>query len=497
MSQKPKGSHSALTVVLTVLIVLMLAATVFLVYLCIDLVNKEADVKPSQDSSLVLPTQPSQPETTTVPETTVPPTTEAPEPEHVVATASVGIIGDLLMHSPIFKNCQQADGSYNFESVFRYGKDLFTSYDYAIANLETTFGGPSHPHIPNQAYCCPDELATSAKEAGFDMFQTINNHAGDSSSDGLIRTIETTRAAGLATLGTQLPGEKRYSVVDINGIQVGMVAYSWAFGISGNSFSLNGYGYIKDEGQANYFSKSNPDKLYNELKPILEGMKEDGAEVTMILIHWGEEYEIKENAAEDKMAQKLCDLGFDVIVGGHPHVVQPMALLQSTENPEHKAYCIYSLGNAVSNQRIGMFSKTSRYTESGVLFNATFEKYSDGKVYVAGIDAIPTWVNMHSKNGKREYNILPLVKDKEEQWKTDFDLTDNELTAAQDSYAKTMKIIGEGLTACQEDLAQAKTDREAYYQNLAEHPELATQAQTQPVATVPETTPETTVAEAA
>ena len=104
---------------------------------------------------------------------------------------------------------------------------------------------------------------------------------------------------------------------------------------------------------------------------------------------------------------------------------------------------------------------------------------------------------MHSKNGKREYNILPLIKDKEDQWKTDFELTDNELTAAQDSYAKTMKIIGEGLTACQEDLAQAKTDREAYYQNLAEHPELATQAATQPVASVPETTPETTVAEAA
>ena len=79
---------------------------------------------------------------------------------------------------------------------------------------------------------------------------------------------------------------------------------------------------------------------------------------------------------------------------------------------------------------------------SGVLLSVTFEKYSDGKVYVAGIDAIPTWVNMHSKNGKREYNILPLVKDKEEQWKTDFELTDNELTAAQDSYAKTMKIIG-------------------------------------------------------
>ena len=496
MSQKPKGSHSALTVVLTVLIVLMLAATVFLVYLCIDLVNKEADVKPSQDSSLVLPTQPSQPETTTVPETTVPPTTEAPEPEHVVATASISTQGDLLMHKPVFASCQEGSG-YDFTRIFKYSKDLISSYDYAIANLETTFGGDKYTYQGNPAFNCPDGLADGVKDTGYDMLLTVNNHAGDTMGDGMIRTIETVRAAGLASLGTQLPGEKRYSVVDINGIKVGMVAYSWAFGISGNGFSLNGLAYIKDEGQANYFSKKNPDKLYNELKPILEGMKEDGAEATMIFIHWGEEYEIKENAAEDKMAQKLCDLGFDVIIGGHPHVVQPMALLQSTENPEHKTYCLYSLGNAVSNQRAGISDKFSRYTESGVLLSVTFEKYSDGKVYVAGIDAIPTWVNMHSKNGKREYNILPLIKDKEEQWKTDFDLTDNELTAAQDSYAKTMKIIGEGLTACQEDLAQAKTDREAYYQNLAEHPELATQAQTQPAATVPETTPETTAAEAA
>lgn len=315
MSQKPKGSHSALTVVLTVLIVLMLAATAFLIYLCIDLVNKEADVKPSQDSSLVLPTQPSQPETTTVPETTVPPTTEAPEPEHVVATASISTQGDLLMHKPVFASCQEGSG-YDFTRIFKYSKDLISGYDYAIANLETTFGGDKYTYQGNPAFNCPDGLADGVKDTGYDMLLTVNNHAGDTMGDGMIRTIETVRAAGLASLGTQLPGEKRYSVVDINGIKVGMVAYSWAYGISGNGFSLNGLAYIKDEGQANYFSKQNPDKLYNELKPILEGMKEDGAEATMIFIHWGEEYEIKENAAEDKMAQKLCDLGFDVIIGG-------------------------------------------------------------------------------------------------------------------------------------------------------------------------------------
>ena len=472
MSRNSKGSHTGLIAVLIVLILAMIAGTAFLIYLSIDLVNKEPDVKPTQGSALQNPQTAKPKPTETEPETTVPPTTEAPEVERVVATATVGTIGDLLMHSPVFNSCKQSDGSYNFESIFRYGKDTFSGVDYAVANLETTFGGPDHPHVPNGAFSCPDQLAASAEEAGFDMLLTANNHSGDSMGDGLTRTIETVRAAGLATLGSQLSGEKRYSVVEVNGIKVGMVAYTWAFSGDGSKFSLNGLNPIKDEGQMNYFTKNNPDKLYNEVKPILEEMKADGAEATMIFIHWGEEYQIKENTAQQKMAQKLCDLGFDVIVGGHPHVVQPVSLLESTENPEHKTYCIYSLGNAVSNQRTGVSNLfPPGYTEDGVLFNVTFEKYSDGKVYVAGVDALPMWVNMHSNSGNREYNILPLDKAQEGEWESAFQMTSAQFSAAQKSYDRTMGIIGEGLKACQEQLEQAKADREQYYFDLANNPD--------------------------
>ena len=221
----------------------------------------------------------------------------------------------------------------------------------------------------------------------------------------------------------------------------------------------------------------------------MDGMKADGAEATMIFLHWGQEYQLKENTAQQNMAQKLCDMGFDVIVGGHPHVVQPMALLESTENPGHKTYCIYSLGNAVSNQRTGVSSQfPAGYTEDGVLFTVTFEKYSDGKVYVAGVNAIPTWVNMHSNNGSREYNILPLDKEKESEWESAFRLTSAQFSAAQKSYDRTMGIIGEGLAACQNDLEQAKADREQYYLDLATNPEAAEAA--------PETAVQTTAEEA-
>ena len=105
------------------------------------------------------------------------------------------------------------------------------------------------------------------------------------------------------------------------------------------------------------------------------------------------------------------------------------------------------------------------------MFTVTFEKYSDGQVYLSGTDVIPTWVNMHQNNGPKEYNILPLVKDREESWKETFNLTDHNFSSCQKSYDRTMGIVGEGLQQCQDYLTQARADREAYYLDLAQNPD--------------------------
>jgi len=105
------------------------------------------------------------------------------------------------------------------------------------------------------------------------------------------------------------------------------------------------------------------------------------------------------------------------------------------------------------------------------MLTVTFEKYSDGKVYLAGTDVIPTWVNMHSNKGTREYNILPLVKDNEGQWQASYELTDHQFESCRKSYDRTMGIVGEGLDACKIYLEQAKIDREQYYYDLAFNPE--------------------------
>ena len=499
MSREPKRLGALGTVIAVLLILGLLAAAGFLAWLCYDMVNLVPENVQSTDQSVALPTEAVEATEEAPTETTVPPTTEPPQPETVIATATISSQGDLLMHKPVFDTCRQGDGTYNYESLFRYVKDTVSSYDYALANLETTFGGDDFTYQGNPAFNCPDGLVDSVVEAGYDMLLTANNHCGDTMAAGVKRTLEQIREKGLTAIGTQLNDEEpKYAIVDVNGIKVGMVCYSWAYSYNGSAVSMNGLTPIKANGTINFFMNNNLPAFYEEVKQIMADMKAAGAEATMMQIHWGQEYQLEENATQNKIAQNLCDIGFDVIVGGHPHVVQPMELLESTVDPEHKTVCIYSVGNAVSNQRAGYISLApGAYTEDGVLFEVTFEKYSDGKVYVAGTDVIPTWVNMHTTGGVKEYNILPLADDTRESWRDNFKLNDNTVGFAQKSYDRTMGIVGEGLEACQSYLAQAKIVREEYYYDLAHNPDkYATEPA--PVETVVEETtiPETTLAAA-
>lgn len=476
MSREPKRLGALGTAIVVLVILGIIAATGFVVWLCVDMVNKTPDNTLSTDESVALPRETEGTTATEMPTETTEPivTTEPPQPETVIATATVASQGDLLMHKPVFDTCRQGDGTYNYDSIFRYVKDTVSSYDYALANLETTFGGDDFTYQGNPAFNCPDGLVDSVVAAGYDMLLTANNHCGDTMAAGVQRTLEKIREKGLTAIGTQLSDEEpKYAVVDINGIKVGMVCYSWAFSYNGSAVSMNGLTPIKANGTINFFMNNNLPAFYEEVEGIMAAMKEAGAEVTMMQIHWGQEYQLTENTTQNKIAQQLCDIGFDVIVGGHPHVVQPMALLQSSVDPNHKTVCIYSMGNAVSNQRTGVSDQfPPGYTEDGALFTVTFEKYSDGKVYVSGTDVVPTWVNMHSNKGAREYNILPLTKDTEQQWQASYELTDQQVKSCQKSYDRTMGIVGEGLEACQTYLAQAKEAREAYYYNLAYNPEL-------------------------
>ena len=446
MAHKPKYARQEPHRNLALKLLPLLAVAVLAVIL---IVRSVAGGKPaSSEGSLSAETQQTEPAVTTV------------------ASATVGVQGDLLMHKPVIKTCTLEDGGYDFESIFRYVADYMKSCDYAVANLETTLGGDGNPYQGYPHFNCPDELVTAAKDAGMDMLLTVNNHASDTGTEGLLRTVKRVREMGLTPLGTQLDSsEPRYAVVDLNGIRIGMAAYTYATDSDGDGLpSLNFEAEVTQEGIVNFFTEDNLEALYSQVTSLLSQMKAAGAEATMVYIHWGTEYtkepddtySLCPDATQKAIAQKLCDLGVDVIVGGHPHVVEPMELLTSHSDPSRKTIVIYSLGNAVSNQRRENMDMNTGHTEDGAMFTVTFSKYSDGTVAVSDVDVLPTWVNMSSVNGKLEYNILPLDASCREQWKDLYHLNDSLYASAAASYDRTMNIVGPGLQQCQSYLGQTR-----------------------------------------
>ena len=306
-----------------------------------------------------------------------------------------------------------------------------------------------------------NEELEAAKDAGIDMLLTANNHCSDTTTEGVLRTVKRVREMGLTPLGTQLSDEEpKYAVVDVGGIKVGMAAYTYATSEVNGRPSLNYEPEVAQVGLVNYFVETNLDAFYSEVQSLLSQMQEDGAEATMLCIHWGTEYSLQADSSQRMIAQKMCDMGVDVIVGGHPHVVEPMELLTSSSDSRHKTAVIYSLGNAVSNQRRDLMTLNTGHTEDGAVFTVTFEKYADGGVYVADVNVMPTWVNLHSVDEKQEYNIVPLEDARRTEWQNLYGLDAAALANAVASYDRTMNIVGPGLEQCRSYYAQEKQARE-------------------------------------
>lgn len=451
MSRTPR---SPLIKILLIIIALLAAADITVISLCFKTPGgTKPDKKPSASQSD--PTA----------EDTEAPTEAAPE---LLSTATVLSTGDMLMHIGVINSGKQEDGSYNFDSIFRYVKSYTQAADFSVANLETTLCGTDngYSYSGNPRFNCPDAIVDSLKDAGFDLLLTANNHAADTDLVGYKRTLNTVRDKGLDTLGTYLSAdERKWTIEEVNGIKIGMVCYTYSEGFSQKGYPVLNYHEVAENGILNYFTYDKLPEFYTQLQGYLDEMKAAGAEATMVYLHWGEEYKWKTgegpNANQTAMAQKLCDMGVDVIVGGHPHVVQPVDLLTSSADPEHRTIVLYSMGNAVSNQRIKeMESEPTGHTEDGVLFCVTFAKYSDGNVYVDSSELIPTWVNLNSNSGSTEYNILPLEGSTAAQWQAQFGLTDSQLADAHSSFDRTEALVLTGMEKVQTYLNQQKQLRE-------------------------------------
>ncbi len=451
--RKKRSSGNGLISVLALLFVFI--ALLVVLQSCNRILGDDTNVPPQSTPEGSYDPNFSQPDGTPGkdPQTTPEVTTE-PVP-HVVSTASVGVTGDILMHGPVIeagKAAANQAGSYDFTSMFQYVKPYYEEYDLMVANLECTLGGPEAGDYKGYpTFNCPDSIVDALKGAGVDMMLTANNHSYDTGINGFLRTLEVLEDKGMPYLGTQqTEDEIDYVVKDINGIKVGMICYTYeTTGDDPTRKYLNGIRLSEKAGPlVTSFSYDKLDTFYKEIKGYLQDMKDAGAEATMVFIHWGNEYELSPTSSQKTIAQKLCEMGVDVIVGGHPHVVEPFTTL--TSETGHKTYCIYSVGNALSNQnRVSLKdTQNNKYTEDGMIFGVTFEKWNDGHVEIADIEITPTWVNKEWRTDRNIYAVIPLDASVA-SW-SGFDVTTQSRLA--ESYNRTMGLVGEGLNLCRESL---------------------------------------------
>lgn len=144
---------------------------------------------------------------------------------------------------------------------------------------------------------------------------------------------------------------------------------------------------------------------------------------------------------QQNVGQKLCDLGVDVIIGGHPHVIEPAKTFTSTVDENHKTFCIYSTGNFLSNQRREELGRKTGDTEDGVIVYTTFTKYDTGEIGIE-VAYTPTWIDKYDKDGKKIWEIVPLD-----------DLSEVKRSAdkAKESKERTDKLLSSGFASFNND----------------------------------------------
>ncbi|MDV8108704.1 CapA family protein [Bacillus sp. BAU-SS-2023] len=355
-----------------------------------------------------------------------------------VKNITISAIGDIMAHDDQLKAQFDKDtNTYSFNNNFKYVKPYISNSDLAIGNLETTLAGPKAKYSSFPKFNSPDELADAIKDSGVDIVSTINNHTYDRGSDGVYRTLDVLNSKDIEHVGTQKNDEdENFLIKDVDGVKLGITAYSYGQ-VYGSTTALNGLNIdYNDLNNLNIFNSSYVDIAFNEIKDTLDVMNNKESDLQVVILHWGDEYTRQPNEFQKELAKKLCNYGVDIIIGSHPHMVQPIEMIKSDEN-DNETLVIYSLGNFLSNQRNEILNK--KYTEDGVIANIGINKnLNTGETKISNVEYIPTWVNKYNnKNGKLTYEIIPLINEKQ------FSKIDNlPIDKAKKSYDNTTSIIG-------------------------------------------------------
>lgn len=299
-------------------------------------------------------------------------------------------VGDIMCHSPQFKSVYN-NGTYNFTPWFENVKEYIEQGDVAIANLETTFSGSEKRYSGYPCFNTPKELGIALKEAGFDILSTANNHSLDRGNHGIVNTLNELDKIGLKHIGTYRDKEEscKIAVEDVKGIKIAFMSYT---------YGTNGIPIPKEN--LNAVNIINKEKMLEDINKA----KEQEVDLIVFSLHFGQEYQRIQNKSQEKLVQYLFTNGVDIVLGSHPHVIQPIEFKEVERNNGEKKNCfvVYSQGNFISNQR-------KRYTDSGLITCIDIEKnFKTNETNIIDFSFIPTWVDKSNSKEGISFRILPV-----------------------------------------------------------------------------------------
>ncbi len=330
---------------------------------------------------------------------------EASEPvvqPNIVSTLAV--CGDAMSHMPQTRDAYDSQaGAYDYKPMIRFAKPWIEQADYAVVNLETTFaGGPDYSGFP--AFNTPDTLGDALKDAGFDLVSTANNHCLDRGYDGMVRTLDVLDKLGLAHVGTYRSAEERAAqngvyVADVGGIKVAFLSYT--YGTNGIPVSKSHPDTVNIL-HTDYMSDTqvlDTERIADDLAAA-EALSPD---LIAVIVHWGLEYQTTQNEHQEEIADFLFDHGADVILGSHPHVLQPMETrtLTDRDGTTHTGFVCWSLGNFISSQN-------DEYTDTTVVLNLELTKNPNtGVTDVTKVGYVPLYMlDREQEVGGERFTLL-------------------------------------------------------------------------------------------
>ncbi len=297
---------------------------------------------------------------------------------------SLVMVGDNLLHMPLIKNAELPDGSHNFDSLYEDMKPYFEDADISVIVQETVLGGEYLGYSGYPMFNSPQAVGYSIKDAGFDVVLHATNHTLDKGAKGVENTIEFWKKyPEIKVLGINESEEQQNTITyhTKNGIKFALLNYT----DSTNGIPL-------PSGKKYLVNTVNEEKIANDLKTA-----EENADFTIVFMHWGTEYSLSENQSQTRLAEMMCENGADLIMGSHPHVIEPVKWVEGENG--NKALVFYSLGNYVSRQK-------EANNLLGIMGTVKIYRDSVGNVFVKEASVMPTVT--HYNVNSRGFRVYPL-----------------------------------------------------------------------------------------